>query len=420
MTAGSASGAPHHVVVVGASLAGLRAVEEARALGHTGPITLVGAERHLPYDRPPLSKEFLDQGPSSTTHVLPSADRLEVDLGVRLVLGAPATSLDLDLRQVTVGAEPVPYDALLVTTGVTPRTLTGYQQLEGVHTLRTIDDATAIHAALERGARTVIVGAGFIGAEIASAASRKGVTPTVVEAAPVPLERAVGRTAGAALAQLHSRHGVRLRCDVGVTEILGDHRVHGVRLTDDSVLEADLVVVGIGASPSTGWLEGSGLTLDDGVVCDHTLRAAPGVYAAGDVARWTNPLFDRPMRLEHWTNAGEQAAHAMANLLDPASATPYQHVPYFWSDWYGRRIQFAGIPTGEPTVVSGDWDADTFVALFRSADRLAGVLTLDRRGDIMKYRALIGRRATWQAALDLAARRDARTAPDVVGASTSA
>lgn len=410
MTGRGVPAVPDHVVVVGASLAGLRAVEEARALGHRGPITLIGAERHLPYDRPPLSKEFLDVGPTSTAHVLPSAERLEDELDVRLLLGSPATSLDVERRTVSVGSEQVHYDGLLVATGVTPRTLPGAHQLDGVHTLRTIDDATAIHAALERRARTVIVGAGFIGAEIASAAVRRGVTPTVIEAAPVPLVRAVGETAGAALARLHARHGVRLRCDVGVKQIIGDRRVQGVRLGDDSVLEADLVVVGIGASPSTGWLEGSGLTIDNGVVCDPTLRAAPGVYAAGDVARWMNPLFDHPMRLEHWTNAGEQAAHAMANLLAPASATPYAHVPYFWSDWYGRRIQFAGIPTGEPTVVSGGWDEDSFVALFRSADRLAGVLTLDRRGDIMKYRALIGRRATWAAALDLAASRNAQTA----------
>lgn len=410
---------PEHVVVVGASLAGLRAVEEARALGHQGPITLIGAEPHLPYDRPPLSKEFLDVGPTSTTHVLPSAGRLEGDLDVRLHLGTPATSLDLAGKTVTAGAERIPYDALLVATGVRPRTLPG-EQLEGVHTLRTIDDATAIHAALERRARIVIVGAGFIGAEIASAAARRGLTPTVVEAAPVPLVRAVGETAGAALARLHGRHGVRLRCDVGVKEIIGNRRVQGVRLGDDSILEADLVVVGIGASPSTGWLKGSGLTLDNGVVCDQTLRAAPGVYAAGDVARWMNPLFDRPMRLEHWTNAGEQAARAMANLLAPSSATPYAHVPYFWSDWYGRRIQFAGIPAGEPTVVSGNWDEDAFVALFRSADRLAGVLTLDRRGDIMKYRALIGRRATWEAALELAASRNAQTAPATSDSATTA
>jgi NADPH-dependent 2,4-dienoyl-CoA reductase/sulfur reductase-like enzyme len=415
MIASGRSPVPDHVVVVGASLAGLRAVEEARALGHRGPITLIGAERHLPYDRPPLSKEYLDVGPTSTTHVLPSAERLAGDLDVDLHLGAPATSLDLTDRTVTVGGERVPYDALLITTGVTPRTLPAARRLEGVHTLRTIEDATAIHDALERKARTVIVGAGFIGAEIASAAVRRGVTPTVVEAAPVPLVRAVGETAGAALARLHARHGVRLRCDVGVKELIGDRHVQGVRLGDDSVLEADLVVVGIGASPCTGWLEGSGLTLDNGVACDETLRAADRVYAAGDVARWMNPLFDRPMRLEHWTNAGEQAAHAMANLLAPASATAYAHVPYFWSDWYGRRIQFAGIPAGEPTVVSGSWDEDAFVALFRAGDRLAGVLTLDRRGDIMKYRALIGRRATWDSALDLAATRNMPTSPAAAG-----
>lgn len=418
MTASGPAPASRHIVVVGASLAGLRAVEAARDLGHQGPITLIGAESHLPYDRPPLSKEFLDAGPTSTTHVFPSADRLAGDLDVRLRLGTPASSLDQSRKVVTVGGEQIAFDSLLIATGVSPRTLPTGRGLDGVHTLRTLDDAIAIHAALERGARMVIVGAGFIGAEIASAAVRRGVKPTLIEAAPVPLVRAVGATAGAALAGLHAKNGVRLRCDVGVKEIIGDHRVHGVRLSDDSILEADVVVTGIGATPNTGWLDGSGLTIDDGVFCDETLRAAPDIWAAGDVARWMDPLFERPMRLEHWTNAGEQGAHAMANLLAPASATPYQHVPYFWSDWYGRRIQFAGIPTGEPTVVSGGWGGESFVALFRSSGRITGVLTLDRRGDIMKYRSLIGRRATWETALELAESRNSRT-PRVAARTTT-
>ena len=179
-----------------------------------------------------------------------------------------------------------------------------------------------------------------------------------------------------------------------------------MRLGDGTELPADLVVVGIGADPAIEWLESSGLDLDNGLICDSTLHAGHDVWAAGDVARWTNPLFDRGMRLEHWTNAGEQAAHAMTNLLDPASATEYSHVPYFWSDWYGQRIQFAGLPIGEPELVTGRWDGDAFVALYREGDRLIGALALNRRGDIMKYRALLARGADWNAALDLASRRN--------------
>ena len=405
---------PGHVVVVGASLAGLRAVQTARELGYAGRLTLVGSEVHLPYDRPPLSKEFLDPG-GAETHLLPDSARLAGELAVRVRTGTTATALDVPGHVLTAAAadgtaEDLHYDAVLVATGARPRSLPGVGRLAGVHQLRTLDDATAIRSSLDRGARTVVVGAGFIGAEIGSAAVRRGLVPVLVEAAETPLVRAVGARGGHALAALHERHGAQLLCGVGVTRLLGTDQVEGVELSDGREIPADLVVVGIGADPATEWLAGSGLTVDNGLVCDSSLRAGPDVWAAGDVARWTNPLFDRSMRLEHWTNAGDQAAHAMANLLDPASARPYDHVPYFWSDWYGQRIQFAGLPVGEPEVVMGTWDAEAFVALYRDGDRLVGALALNRRGDIMKFRALIGAGGSWQAALDLAARRNAAPA----------
>ncbi|MEV0110072.1 FAD-dependent oxidoreductase [Nocardia sp. NPDC050799] len=405
------STAPEHVVVVGASLAGMRAVQAAREVGYTGRLTLLGEERHLPYDRPPLSKEYLAAGPPTTAHEFPEAAGLAAALDLDLRLGVRALRLDPGTHTVTTTHGDIGYDAVLLTTGVRARRLPGTEHLAGVRVLRDLDDAVAIRAALDAGPRVVVIGAGFIGAEVASAAVRRGLAPVVVEAAPTPLVRAVGAAAGAGLARMHERHGVELRCGVAVTELVGERRVEAVRLADGSELPADLVVVGIGATPATGWLEGSGLRLEDGVVCDQHLRAAPDVWAAGDVARWANPLFDRTIRLEHWTNAGEQAAHAMENLLAPGSATPYRHVPYFWSDWYGQRIQFAGQPVGEPTVVAGGWDRDDLVALYRDGERLAGALTVNRRGDIMKYRARIARRGTWSAALDLAAQRTAATAP---------
>lgn len=400
--------APENVVVVGASLAGLRAVQTARELGYQGRLTLIGEEARLPYDRPPLSKEYLDDGPLTTAHEFPDTADLAEKLGVEVRTGVRATALDVENRIVTTSDGDVDYDALLITTGVRARHLPGTDGLASVHTLRDLDDANAIRAALDARARVVIIGAGFIGAEVASAAAKRGLTPIILEAAPTPLARAVGTAAGSGLARMHARNGVDLRCGVAVSEILGTGRVEAVRLADGTEVPADLVVVGIGADPVIDWLTGSGLNLDNGVVCDATLRAADAVWAAGDVARWTNTLFDTAMRLEHWTNAGEQAVHAMGNLLDPSNASTYNHVPYFWSDWYGQRIQFAGLPVGEPQLVSGDWDSDDLVALYRDGDRLIGALTVNRRGDIMKYRVQIARRGGWDAAVNFAEKRNAK------------
>ncbi|MGC9670723.1 NAD(P)/FAD-dependent oxidoreductase [Planosporangium sp. 12N6] len=392
------------LVVVGASLAGLRAVEAARKSGFDGAITLIGAEPHLPYDRPPLSKTFLD---GTDLPAFRSEETLRDELGTRLVLGAAATAVDTTARTVRAGGQEFGYDGLVIATGAAARTLPGTEGLAGVHALRTRDDALAVRSALDAGARTVVVGAGFIGSEVASAAHKRGLAVTIVEALPTPLVRAVGDVMGRACAALHTRRGTELRCGVGVAAVEGDGRVERVRLTDGTVLPADLVVVGIGAAPATGWLDGSGLTLDNGIVCDETLfTGVPGVYAAGDVARWYNPLFGRHMRLEHWTSAAEQGAVAARNALDPANAGPYATVPYFWSDWYDSRIQFVGVPaTDEVRVVDGDVDGDRFVALYREGDRLAGVLTMNGQAQIMKYRGLIMRGASWEDGLEFAERR---------------
>lgn len=399
------------LVVVGASLAGLRAAEAARDAGHTGPVTLVGAEAHLPYDRPPLSKAFLD-GPEAPDVRFRTEEHLRDELGVDLVLGEPATGLDADAREVVVGDRRIGYDALVVATGARARTLPG--DLAGVHTLRTLDDAQAVRAALDAGARTVVVGAGFIGSEVASGARRRGLPATIVEALPVPLVRAVGEQMGAALSRLHETNGTDLRCGVGVDGLEGDGRVTGVRLADGTVLPADLVVAGIGATPDTGWLEGSGVGLDNGILADETLRTdLPEVYAAGDVVNWVNPLFSElptggRMRIEHWTSAAEQGARAARNALDPDAARPYETVLYFWSDWYGSRIQFVGVPRAdEIRVVSGSPEDGRFVALYRTGDRLTGALTLERRADVMKYRVRIGRRTSWTDALAFAEERNA-------------
>ncbi|MGW1675377.1 NAD(P)/FAD-dependent oxidoreductase [Streptomyces sp. NPDC002324] len=398
--------AGHRLVVVGGSLAGLRAVEAARRAGFPGMITLVGAEEHLPYDRPPLSKAFLDNV-TVEPPLFRTESYLRDELGVQLRFGSPATAVDPARRVIEAGGAEMPYTWLVVATGARARSLPGTDGLAGVHTLRTLDDAVAIRAALDAGARTVVVGAGFIGSEVASGARKRGLPVTIVEALPTPLVRAVGEEMGAACASLHEANGTVLRCGVGVKAIEGDGAVERVRLSDGTVLPADLVVVGIGASPAVEWLKGSGIEVDDGVVCDaHLASSRPGIYAAGDVARWHNPLFDRPMRLEHWTSAAEQAATAMRNALDPAAAKPYSTVPYFWSDWYGRRIQFVGVPSAaEVEVVAGSVDEHRIVALYREGDRLAGVLAMNQPREIMKYRALIARRCGWHDALSFARSR---------------
>jgi len=397
------------LLVVGASLAGLRAVETARKSGYGGPITLLGAEEQLPYDRPPLSKAYLDaDGPDDVPPTLPSSNLLE-DLKVDVLRGVRAEALDLEQRTVLASDGAHPYDALVIATGATPRTMAMGAGLEGVHGLRTWQDARSIRSALDSGARTVVIGGGFIGSEVASAARKRGLDVTILEGAPAPLVRALGPEMAHACSQLHSLNGAVLRCRSSVAELLGSDRVTGVRLLDDTVLSCDLVVVGIGAVPETSWLDDSGLVLDDGVVCDEYLRAsAPGVYAAGDVARWRNPLFDGTMRSENWTSAAEQGAQAARNAVGPAQQA-YETVPYFWSDWYDTRIQFVGISAdADVELVSGSVDEGRYVALYRRGSRLCGVLAVNRQSEIMKYRALIAKRTSWDEALRFAQLRAER------------
>lgn len=398
------------VVVVGASLAGLRAAETLRTAGFTGSLTLVGDEPHLPYDRPPLSKQVLSGDWDAERAALRKAEQLEA-LGITWRLGTRAVGLRPDAQEVVLeGGEALPYDGLVIATGATPRRLPGQPDLPGIHLLRTLDHAQALHAELAEAAAVVVVGAGFIGAEAASTAHALGCQVTVVEAAPVPLERGLGVEMGAAVAGLHADSGVTLLTSAGVAGFEGTERVEGVRLTDGRVIPADVVVVGIGVAPATGWLEGSGLTLRDGVVCDATLAAGPpGVMAAGDVARWPHELFDgEEVRIEHWTNANEHGAVAAKNLLALAAgepATPYAGVPFFWSDQYGHRIQFLGRSSGadEVRVVRGSAEARRFVALYRRGERLWGALGLDEPKQLMGYRKLLLERASWVDALAHAA-----------------
>jgi NADPH-dependent 2,4-dienoyl-CoA reductase/sulfur reductase-like enzyme len=391
-------------VVVGASLAGLRAVEAARREGYTGSITLVGQESHLPYDRPPLSKAFLSHNEEPQFYLTEQEIRDNLDVDIRL--GEPATGLDPVEHIVTVGTDRIQYDKVLIATGATPRQLPHIPLLKNVFTLRTIEQAVAIRRAIGSKSHVLVIGAGFIGSEIASSARSMGAAVTIVEAAPVPLVRAVGEVVGRAISELHERNGTRLLCDVQIEEIRGAERIEAVRLSTGELLEVDVVIVGIGAAPATTWLAASGIALnpiDGGIICDRFLQTSfADVYAAGDVAHWSNGLMDSEMRLENWTSAAEQGAQAAVNALFPDRAIAHETVPYFWSDWYGSRIQFVGTAVAESvSFISGGLDGDRFVALYRTGDRLVGAAAVNEQRKIMKYRRLISKRGTWDEALEL-------------------
>ena len=386
--------APGRIVVVGASLAGLRGIEALRRDGYDGAITLVGAEPHLPYDRPPLSKQVL-AGSLEPDQIALRREPIE-DLALDLRLGRRAISLDAKAREIALDdGERVAWDGLLIASGATPRRLPGAPALEGIHVLRTLDDALAIRRALEKGPRVLVVGAGFIGAEVAATCRAQGHPVTVVEPLAAPMLRALGPEISAVTAELHRDHGVDLRCGVGVEALEGAGRVERARLADGSVIEADLVVIGIGVTPEVSWLEGSGLELRDGVVCDATCATSlPGVTAAGDVARWPHPLFGEEMRIEHWTHAIEMGEAAARRLLaTPEAAEPFAPVPYVWTDQYDRKLQMAGHirPDDLMEIVQGSLEERRFVAIFGREGRLTGALAMNRPAAVIRLKQRIAR-----------------------------
>ena len=405
------------LVVVGGGLAGLRAVETARRAGHRGELVLVGAEERAPYDRPPLSKAALAPGAADVV-AFRSADELRADLGVDLRLGVEVTGLDTAVREVVLGAERLAYDALVVATGARPRAFPG-DHLTGVTHLRTPDDAAVVRRGLDAGGPVVVVGAGFVGSEVASAARARGLAVTLVEATAVPLERSLGPETGHLVARLHRDAGVDLRLGAGVAGLTShDGHVTGVDLDDGTHLPAGLVVLGVGVAPSTRWLEGSGVALhprDRGVLCDATLATtAPGVWAAGDVAHLPHPLVGGDLlRVEHWTNAAEQGAAAARHALDPGSAEELAAVPYVWSDLHGHRLQLVGTAVADEVVVLDPVDGAVAgtVALWRRGERVVGALVLDRPRVVMKLRRRIAAGGDFDEALAAARELTARPAP---------
>jgi NADPH-dependent 2,4-dienoyl-CoA reductase/sulfur reductase-like enzyme len=363
------------VLVVGASAAGLATVEALRRQGYAGRVTVLGAEPHLPYDRPPLSKQILGGSWKPERAQLRTPAALSA-LDTEFVLGDPAVRLDARARTVhTAAGRALTADAVVLATGLRPRTLPGQDGLAGVHVLRTLEDALALRADLAPGKRVVVVGDGVLGAEIAATVCATGVPVTLAGPQPAPLACQFGPLVSGLLAELHAARGVGLRLGSAVTGLVADDgRVAGVRLASGEVLPAGVVVVAFGAAPATEWLAGSGVLCDNGVVCDSRCRAAEGIYAAGDVARWHHEGLDALLRLENRTNATEQAVAVAGNIL--GEDRPYTPVPSFWTHQFDARIHVHGIlpADAEVSIVEDEPRAGRFVAQYRRGGAVTGVL----------------------------------------------
>jgi NADPH-dependent 2,4-dienoyl-CoA reductase/sulfur reductase-like enzyme len=391
------------IAVVGASLAGLRASETLRAEGYDGRIVLIGAEAHEPYDRPPLSKQLLAGTWGLDRVRLRDPEKVSA-LGLDLRLGHVATALDVDGHWLELDdGDRLTFDGCVIATGAHPRTLPETGHIGGVHSLRTLEDCFSLGADLSgENTRLVVVGAGFIGSEVAATCHGLGAQVTVIEALPVPLARVLGDQMGAVCAALHTDHGVDVRTGIGVSRLVTDdtpsgERVTGVALIDGSVIPADVVLVGIGVIPTTQWLAHSGLEIDDGVRADATLHAADDVVVAGDMARWFDPRLGTEIRIEHWTNAAEQGVEAARSLLaGRRDAVSYSPVPYFWSDQYETKIQVIGHPhpDDEVIVVDGSVEERRFVALYGRDGKLTAALGFSRPRQLMSFRPLVEARAS--------------------------
>jgi 3-phenylpropionate/trans-cinnamate dioxygenase ferredoxin reductase subunit len=381
----------HHVtekgiVIVGGGLAAARTAEQLRRAEYTGPVTIVSDEGHLPYDRPPLSKEVLRKEVDDVV-LKPREFYDEKDITLRL--GAAATTLDTAAQTVALDDGTVlGYDELVIATGLVPRRIPAFPELEGIRVLRSYDESVALREHASAAKHAVVVGAGFIGCEVAASLRSLGVDVVLVEPQPTPLASVLGEQIGELVARLHRDEGVDVRTGISVAEVRGDARVESVVLTDGTELAADLVVVGIGSRPATEWLAGSGVEVDNGVICDEAGRtSAPNVWALGDVASWRDAT-GHQARVEHWSNVADQARVVVPALLgrEVPSVTV---VPYFWSDQYDVKIQCLGEPEATDIVHLVEDDGRKFLAYYERDGVVVGVVGGGMPGKVMKARGKI-------------------------------
>lgn len=379
------------IVIVGGGLAAVRTAEQLRKSGYTGPVTIVSNEAHRPYDRPPLSKDVLQDSAKGLADIeLKPADYYP-DNDITLRLGVSADGADTDAQTITLSDGTVlGYDELVIATGLVPKRIPSFPDLAGIRVLRSYDESLALREQAASAGRAVIVGAGFIGCEVAASLRRLGVAVALIEPQPAPLAGVLGEPIGELVARLHRAEGVDVRTGVGVAEVRGDAdgKVEAVVLTDGAVLDAEVVVVGIGSRPATDWLDGSGVGLDNGVLCDEVGRtSAPHVWALGDVASWRDAA-GHQVRVEHWSNVADQARVLVAALLgqDPPSLVV---VPYFWSDQYDVKIQCLGEPRAGDVVHLVEDDGRKFLAYYERDGVLTGVVGGGMPGKVMKARSKI-------------------------------
>jgi len=377
------------IVIAGGGLAAARTAEQLRKAGYDGPVAIVSAERHLPYDRPPLSKNVLVDGSTTLDDVVLRSAEFYADNDIALLLGVAAQSVDTSAQTITLTDDRVlDYDDLVIATGLAPKRIPTFADLAGIRVLRSFDDALALREHAGAARRAVIVGAGFIGCEVAASLRTLGVEVVLVEPQPTPLAGVLGVEIGELVARLHRAEGVQVRTGVGVAEVRGDTEVTAVELTDGTVLDADLVVVGIGSRPATDWLVGSGVALDNGVSCDQVGRTSePHVWALGDVASWRDAA-GRQVRVEHWSNVADQARVMVPAVLgqEPPEVVT---VPYFWSDQYDIKIQCLGEPAPGDVVHLVHDDGRKFLAYYERDGVLVGVVGGGMPGKVMKARSKI-------------------------------
>jgi NADPH-dependent 2,4-dienoyl-CoA reductase/sulfur reductase-like enzyme len=381
------------IVIIGGGLAAARTAEQLRKSEYEGPVTIVSDEVHLPYDRPPLSKDVLQDNLKGFADVALKPAEFYADNDITLRLGSPAQSVDTAARTVTLAdGNSLGYDELVIAAGLVPKRIPSIPDLDGISVLRSFDEALALRQRAGSARRAVIIGAGFIGCEVAASLRKLGVEVVLVEPQPAPLAAVLGEQVGQLVARLHRAEGVDVRTGVGVADVRGDAgRVSTVELSDGTILEADLVVIGIGSRPATDWLAGSGVDLADsdrGVLCDEVGRtSAPHVWALGDLSSWRDAT-GHHARVEHWSNVAEQARVMVPRMLglEPPAVTV---VPYFWSDQYDVKIQCLGEPEADDIVHLVSDDGRKFLAYYERDGVLAGVVGGGMPGKVMKARTKI-------------------------------